>query len=706
MNVDNFERLYMKLEELTFNMHRRDREFLLAKDTLKLLYLLCEDSPNPGAVLIPNLYHIDLATCVNNGIGYAAADTVKENVGRINSQCRVCKKEFLSSEIDIEFSNILLFPPFGTWRPSDGVPLYGRTEVLYFNKSLDCLPKNGRIVALLTQNMLSAPAFRELRTRVLRDFSLKAVFPINHISHSFLMTGSIVVIENTYRDEKVFMSYERGTAEEKFDWFKNGTGGFYVDFKDVSDRIDSYYFEPEKSTIRKLIQSKDTVKLSDVADVLRGAYVGGEKRKEQGDYLIITPVNLRGGQLHVVPDRNVFCNKEDLGKFPNAEKVVLKKGDVVVSLIDEINWDVYKGDENFAVVNQNVAIIRGHADMQDLLNMFFTTKTGVKHFNEQISLLSRCWGCNHISTNDLRSIAVPDKKILESSQRISREIDFETKVAELFRNLGWDVKQADYKSKYDISLFFNGRLHGIVEVKLYDSGKIANDKRLVCRLEQYKRELGEAKVYLFVDDSIFEYRCGNIVKLEELPNPIVSDIHTEIEKESAKEDREVIQDGVAQVLDAPVNMGVSDRVLLESIFSQVKDANKKLDTVLEKLDQLSKQISCCQSLVERQLQLAESPDEVERIMHAFSDECTERITREIASNNFNRNYNVELSKLVLAFGEDTWNKLEESSRGFLVTSKVTFNELIVCFERLSGLFWGLLVGNEGFRSRNGKEVFH
>jgi len=75
---------------------------------------------------------------------------------------------------------------------------------------------------------------------------------------------------------------------------------------------------------------------------------------------------------------------------------------------------------------------------------------------------------------------------------------------------------------------------------------------------------------------------------------------------------------------------------------------------------LSKQISGYQSLVGKQLDMAVSQEEKERILHAFSEECAERIIGEVDAKGINKEFNVELSKLILSFGEPVWNKMEES----------------------------------------------
>ena len=102
----------------------------------------------------------------------------------------------------------------------------------------------------------------------------------------------------------------------------------------------------------------------------------------------------------------------------------------------------------------------------------------------------------------------------------------------------------------------------------------------------------------------------------------------------------------------------------------------KIDYVSEKLEAISKQISDYQSLLSRQLDLATNENEIERIMSAFTDECTSRIVREVKDTVISNTYDSEKAKVIDSLGEDAWNKLDPSSQIFLVTAKVTYNSLL------------------------------
>ena len=93
---------------------------------------------------------------------------------------------------------------------------------------------------------------------------------------------------------------------------------------------------------------------------------------------------------------------------------------------------------------------------------------------------------------------------------------------------------------------------------------------------------------------------------------------------------------------------------------------------------IARYIGICgyQSLVEKQIELASSKEEEEHILHAFNDECVDSIISNVA-NHFNKQeYGTELTKLKLSFGDGAWNKLDESSKTFLVSSKIMFNQFV------------------------------
>lgn len=142
------------------------------------------------------------------------------------------------------------------------------------------------------------------------------------------------------------------------------------------------------------------------------------------------------------------------------------------------------------------------------------------------------------------------------------------------------------------------------------------------------------------------------------------------------------------------NNGLSMKDLLEKINEQTSiiiklssrvagleetghNVERIVSDINQQLNQLNSQICSYQELVEKQLRLAQSDNEAETILHTFTEECTRKII-EVTSRQFSKkSYQEEKQKLVHSFGEKAWNKLDESSMSFLISSKVMYNRLIL-----------------------------
>lgn len=491
------------------------------------------------------------------------------------------------------------------------------------------------------------------------------------------------MLASSYREkcqaDKIYMSVDVTSADEIYDGFLHGTRGFYTNSSDVYDRIDANYFDPKYKDIRNLVQNRDTVKVGELADVFSGMMIPSQERKNYGDYLIIKPQYIFDGEVHLGNERKVFCSKAVIDSDRRGHRSILKKGDVLISTVGKINWAIYSGDDDFAVANQNVAIIRGNNEADEWLKLFFSSKTGIEYLESQLKFFSHCGVFRHVSVQNLASMAVPDIKMMKVTDRVKTAMDLEAKVAALFRDLGWDVRENygvnDFR--YDLALFFNGTMRAVVEVKSYTESQINRDRRLAIQLAMCKEKVGDASVYLFIDDEIYEYESGNLEQLTELPRP-------EKRKTERKQTKtENPPHSSIQIEKKSVEeISLTDRMLLETatrydeIMASLNRIEGKVDDIAEKIESLSKQISGYQSLVDKQLDMAVTPEEEDRIIHAFSEECAERIIGEVDAKGTTREYNAELQKLILSFGEPAWNKMEESSRTFLVSSKVIFNNLV------------------------------
>ena len=679
MQKEMFDQKYNKLIGIIKDNTVTSKGYVLSKNAVRLLNLLCSGA-NVGRVLIPNLGHGELSLCAEKVTAYSESTSVIKVVKDISIENNfdLIQKDFLNAEINDSFSKILLFAP---WCYPQGEPLgncdrRGRADINYIKKCLDILPKNSELILLVRQNFLSAPAFKNVRERILNDFSLEAVIYLDKVGRAIGTESSVLIIQNKPQTSEIHMLIEDNDADVIFNNFVYG-GGFFVNATEVYDRFDANYYDPQYKTEREVIQKRDTVKICDIAEVFHGCMIPSAERKSTGHYLVIKPRYICSGSIKVNDNKRIFCNKN----FVSGNKCILKKGDVLISLITNASWAIYDGDEDYAIADRNVAIIRGKSEYNKWLNLFFNTRTGIEYLESQLNFLKHIATFNYISLGNLFDISVPDMKTMQGLEKINQYADREAKVVSLFNELGWETKEEfDYHgTRFDLALFEHGNLKAVVEIKNFSSANVVNNAVLAKQLTKIKDCIGNAHVYLFVDNEIFEFEEGSIIQLPELPRPG----KTVFVKKKALKTIEDSKETLPVEKNEIEEKSISDSMTLEIIARGITSLQSSIDRIegriidiAAKLEQLSKQISGYQSLVEKQLELAVSPDEKERILHAFSEECVERIKREIDTNNASREYNTELQKLIHTFGQNTWEKMEDSSRSFLVSSKIAFNNLI------------------------------
>ena len=116
---------------------------------------------------------------------------------------------------------------------------------------------------------------------------------------------------------------------------------------------------------------------------------------------------------------------------------------------------------------------------------------------------------------------------------------------------------------------------------------------------------------------------------------------------------------------------------LSSIDERDQRIEKAVGEIQQSLKEISQQMSAFQSLVEKQINLASSDSEIDRILQAFTEECTSRIVYLVKENNEDKVFELEKRKLIASLGEGAWNKLDNSSKTFLISSKVMYNNMIL-----------------------------
>lgn len=122
---------------------------------------------------------------------------------------------------------------------------------------------------------------------------------------------------------------------------------------------------------------------------------------------------------------------------------------------------------------------------------------------------------------------------------------------------------------------------------------------------------------------------------------------------------------------------------LQDIHNTSIDTNETVHSVDNKVDQLLNLFKEFhndylkdQKRIAKKLENVCSDEEKDKIMKDFSDEYADNVNDSIKDKiNNTDDYKHEEQKLIISLGDSTWNKLQDSSKTFLTTSKITYNKL-------------------------------
>ena len=126
-------------------------------------------------------------------------------------------------------------------------------------------------------------------------------------------------------------------------------------------------------------------------------------------------------------------------------------------------------------------------------------------------------------------------------------------------------------------------------------------------------------------------------------------------------------DIIQQILD-PILQSIDD------VKSGVARIEKNVDKMAEQLATIYDNVVNYQALLERQISIAASEDEIDRIIKAYSDEVSSRIAREVNEQIAAQEFEVEQKRLQESLSDTVWQRLDDASREFLTTAKITYNK--------------------------------
>ncbi len=425
----------------------------------------------------------------------------------------ICE-DFLSAKIEEKFDMIVSDIPFGRENKSNSVTKIIEKE--YMNKCLDLLDKDGVMIIVIPDTILTLYSFTSIRERILKDFSLEMIIqlPESNIV-GFSIRTSIIVIKNTEQRKSVFLAKFRDDIDDIINCYESQKGELWVAKECLSKRWTRSYHDPKYKLLEERLNEKGTKALKDIANIVRGVSIPSDKRLKNGDFMIVSPACIKKKKLDDYDEKWYVDRPQNAdSKFNNA---ILREGDLLINTVGEFGMYIYKDTDPPAIANFNVTIVR--AEHNSYLKVFFESDTCKELLSIQAERNMSGAASLVLSIADLSDFRIPLLNMEEISEQHlqQKQIDFTKVIEKKFSDAGWKVAK-EYKTgeyEIDFALFHNNSFYGFVEVK----NKLIINNEVVFRLSKIRKSIDAKKVFLYSEEGLFELGNDELIELPDIPEP-------------------------------------------------------------------------------------------------------------------------------------------------------------------------------------------
>ncbi len=296
-----------------------------------------------------------------------------------------------------KFDFVIAFPPFG-----QKLDVNGRnysSETLHIEKALTLLSDTGTAILILHNNILTAPAYIQIRNTIINHYGLDKIITLP--PRTIVDIGveiSVLVIKNS-----AILKTDFYTTDSNFN-IQKSKPSFSVPKKELGERWDFHFHHPNNKKYEEELSEHKTKKIGSLVEICLGEFIKQEDRFTVGKYKILTPSNFKNGHFESTPNDG-YIEEVD----PNSRQIraIVKKGDILLSRIYRENSNIYihSSDEDKYIANQHIVILRGQN--AEYVATYLTTKSGLNIFNQQINRHKRGNIAPVISLQDLANIQIP-----------------------------------------------------------------------------------------------------------------------------------------------------------------------------------------------------------------------------------------------------------------------------------------------------------
>jgi hypothetical protein len=295
-----------------------------------------------------------------------------------------------------KFDFVVTFPPFG-----QKLDVNGRnysSEVLHIEKALTLLSNTGTAIIILPNNILTAPAYSQIRSTIINQYGLDKIITLPH--RTIGNTGidiSLLVVKKVI---KLNTDFYLTDSNFKINF---SAPSFSVLKEKLGERWDFHFHNPNNKKYEIELSEHKTEKISSLVEICLGE-IFRDNKLSSGKYKILTPSNFRNGHFEATPADSYIEKIE-----PNSRQIraIVKKGDILLSRIYRENSTIYihSSDEENYIANQHIVILRGKN--AEYVATYLNTESGLNLFNQQINRHKRGAIAPVISLQDLANIQIP-----------------------------------------------------------------------------------------------------------------------------------------------------------------------------------------------------------------------------------------------------------------------------------------------------------
>jgi len=537
-------------------------------------------------------------------------------------------------------------------------------------KLLNSLNDNGSLFLTVPSNFLSLTSFENIRKLILKEYSLEFIaelprnrfqgikFNLIHIKNQKQRSNVLLTIIDDYDKNQIISDYVNQKCQ------------FWIPQNQLIHRWDRNFHDPKYLESGNELNKQDTKPLDEISEEIRfGIHIPAEYRKDKGDYLVLTPGNIKSNSL-IISDHQYYCNAEDNKNIRNFNRGILKPGDILLSLFGpKFKLYIYNENDPKAVANQNIAIIR--ASDNKYIKAYLESETGYNAFLQQAQRRSRGATIQKLTLSDLRKIKVPILPYEQLNDLIPEPDKLtsfsESKIAlvleEKLKEKGWSIKR-EYRVNniiIDLALCIEDKPIGLVEIKQYKSD--INISQIENQLKHLINTTGFELAFTYFNNQLFEYNGIEFIPIEDFPS-----INKELKN------RFEVRESVSIYQSQPSSYAT--KFMLEIIGLQIQKMSSDIEAIKETTNRTEEKIDLIIDLVldlnEKFRNIKSEPFEIEEKLILFNKELDEKI-RELQNQKEDQlDKYIDLVKSWLNYD---WERLEEFSKLYLPSAEFIFSQL-------------------------------